>query len=245
MINIAVCDDDASFARFLATQIRELWAIKIPDSVALGDLAVFSGAAALGSYADGDKALNIVFLDIDMPDKDGFAAASELKVRFPDVVIIFVSSYENYVYSSFEYSPFRFLRKSHLGEELPKALVQAVEKCMLDGRVISFDTTEGEQLVRLRDILYIESQKNYYIIREIAGHVVKCRGTMSEAEAKLEGGDMFRVHSGYLVNMANVASIKNATEVRMISGECLPIARGRFAEFRDAYMKFTRRRIGV
>ena len=65
---------------------------------------------------------DIVFLDIDMPEMNGFDIAKILNNIRPDITIIFVSSFDNFVFESFEYHPFRFVRKSNLKEDIDSAL---------------------------------------------------------------------------------------------------------------------------
>ena len=71
-----------------------------------------------------------------MPSINGFDLSKVLCEKHPGLIIIFVSSYEDFVYSSFEYCPFRFLRKTHLNDELEITLSKAIEKlCLI--RIVS------------------------------------------------------------------------------------------------------------
>lgn len=242
MLTIAVCDDNPQFAHRLTQKLRELCAYHIPDRIDCRITPAFGSGEDVLTYLR-EHAINVLFLDIDMPGMNGFRLASGLRETSPDTIIIFVSAYEDFVYSSFEYAPFRFLRKSHLEEELPDTLQKVVEKCILDSEALPFETTEGEMLLRLKDIMYFEGEKNYYNIHMTQGIVYRCRGTMTSVEAMVKKYDFFRVHASCMVNHEHIRSIRDEGSVYMKNGALISVSRRKMTEFREAYMQFTRRRL--
>ena len=147
MLTIAVCDDNPQFARQLTARLRELCAHVLPERADCRITAAFSSGEEVLRYLR-DSSIHVLFLDIDMPSMGGFELASRLKEAAPDTLVIFVSAYDDFVYSSFEYAPFRFLRKSHLEEELPVTLQKVVEKCLMDSETLTFPTVEGVLTIR-------------------------------------------------------------------------------------------------
>ena len=113
MITIAVCDDDRLFAAKLKEKIRYLCACRLPERIECHVEEEFCSGSDVLVYLE-NHPINILFLDIDMPEMSGFTIAEQLNRKYPDTLLLFVSAHEQFVYSSFEYSPFRFLRKSHL-----------------------------------------------------------------------------------------------------------------------------------
>jgi DNA-binding LytR/AlgR family response regulator len=178
-----------------------------------------------------------------MPGISGFELAERLNVFSPDTVIIFVSAYEEFVYSSFEYCPFRFLRKTHLAQELPDTLRKVTEKCLTDKAVLLFNTVDGEAALRLKDILFFEGQKNYYFIHTASGTVYKCRGTMDSVEELMENRGFFRVHAAFIVNLEHIESVDGSGFILMKSKKTVSLSKRRMPAFKDSYMKFLRRRI--
>ncbi len=240
MITIAVCDDNLQFARTLTKSIRTLCATAIPERIVCHIAAEFTSCDDVLRYLEYNT-INILFLDINMPTRTGFDLAEKLGRQYPDVIIIFVSAYENFVYSSFEYSPFRFLRKSHLEQELPNAFVKAVESCMSKEETLVFSTTEGDVSVRAKDIYYFEGQKNYYIIH-CDGINHKCRGTISEVEEITKNLDFYRIHAAYVVNITNIDRIVSPGSLQMKNNDVLTVSQRKLSGFKETYMKFTRRR---
>lgn len=46
-----------------------------------------------------------------MPDVSGLEVAKKLRQKHLDIILIFISAYEQYVFESIEYNPFRYIRK--------------------------------------------------------------------------------------------------------------------------------------
>ncbi|MBQ8392224.1 MAG: response regulator transcription factor [Clostridia bacterium] len=242
MINIAVCDDNMQFATLLTQHLKKLCAYKIPQRVDCRFAPTFSSAKDVLEYLK-DNTIDVLFLDIDMPETNGFKLAEMLCESHPDTIIIFVSSYEEFVYSSFEYCPFRFLRKAHLTQELDITLQKVIEKCILNNETILFDTTDGDIVLRVRDIIFFEGQKNYYIINTVSGAQYKCRGTMESVEGLTSCYDFFRIHSAYVINHEHIESVNSNGYLVMKNKKILNISKRRMSAFKDAYMQFIRRRI--
>lgn len=241
MLTIAVCDDNPQFAHQLTTKLRRLCALQLPDRIDCRITPTFGSGEDVLHYAQ-EHPIKILFLDIDMPQMNGFCLAAELKKVSPDTIIIFVSAYEDFVYSSFEYAPFRFLRKSHLEEELPITFEKVIEKCIFDNETMIFETTEGEIILKLQDIMYFEGEKNYYTIKMFSEKTYRCRGTMSSVEERISKYDFFRVHSAFIVNEEHIQSIHNEGYLKMKNGVVINISRRKMQTFRESYMQFTRRR---
>jgi len=179
-------------------------------------------------------------LDIDMPNMSGFDVARKLCKDYPHIKIVFMSAYDNFVYSSFEYYPFAYLRKSHLAKELPKVLKRIVEKMNETNRQLSVLTTDGMKKIDIKSILYVESTRNYFTIHMIHEKEYVCRGTLSSFEREVVGCDFFRIHSAFLVNLEHVEKILENGFV-LVKNETLPIAQKRAKEFKSVYMDFIRR----
>ena len=131
MIKIAICDDNLKFSQIFYKKIKS---ITNNDCMVLPPF--FEGTEVIEYLKI--NSINILFLDIDMPKINGFDLAKILCEKYPDIIIIFVSAYEDFVYSSFEYCPFRFLRKSHLNDELKTTLEKAIEKIIINDKAKLF-----------------------------------------------------------------------------------------------------------
>lgn len=240
MIRIVICDDDPCFAATLTDGLTAL-AAKYEGDLDLKIGPTFTSPELVLSFME-QMDFDIIFLDIDMPKITGFELASRISEKNPKTLIIFVSAYDNFVYQSFAYNPFRFLRKLHLKEELPSAFDKAIEKCLSETQALSFISTEGNVTLRPSEVLYFENDKNYYNIYCENGAVYKCRGTIKALEGVCTDKRFFRVHSAYIVNLEHIAETQNSSTVIMKNGTVISVPSPRRAEFKEAYMKFVRRR---
>lgn len=241
MIRIVICDDNPIFASALSDNITSLCAKTVPDELDCRVGPVFSSAELVLAYLE-INTINIIFLDIDMPRISGFDLAETISKKYPETLIIFVSAYDNFVYSSFAYSPFRFLRKSHLKDELPIAFRKAIEKCMCKSLVLDFHSTDGMISIRSDDIIYFECDKNYYTVFCNSGTKYRCRGTINSLEEKCADSRFIRIHSAYIVNLEHIHKVMDNNFVILSNGQNIAISRRRQKEFKDAYMLFVRRR---
>lgn len=239
MINIIFCDDNSQFLSVLPALVRT----ECQKYIFQGDDFVIG--PALGS---GEEAINhikehhvdVLFLDIDMPHMSGFDTARRLCKEHPQIKIVFMSAYDNFVYSSFDYYPFAYLRKSHLKEELPKVIERIVEKMNETDKHLTVLTTDGMKKINVQSILYVESTRNYFTIHLIHEKEYVCRGTLSSLEKEIEKCDFFRVHSAFLVNLEHVEKIHENGFV-LVKNKTLPIAQKRAKAFRCVYMNYIRR----
>lgn len=241
MIRIAVCDDDPSFAATLSDNLSELCARYADDDLDCRVGPIFTSAKLVLSFLE-TNTIDMLFLDIDMPEMSGFELAGIIAEKYPKTIILFVSAYDNFVYSSFTYSPFRFLRKLHLKEELPSALEKAIEKCVSETQGLSFNSTSGYITLRPSEILFFENSKNYYNICCDSGVTYKCRGTIKALESVCTDKRFIKVHSAYIVNLEHVAEVDEGARITMRDGTLINIAQPRRREFKEAYMQYVRRR---
>lgn len=238
MINIAVCDDQMAYMIQLVKKIKTICSKRFSDQIDCKAQDGFRSAEGVINYLE-HNTINILFLDIEMEKMSGFELAAILNKRFPEMIIIFVSAYENHVYSAFEYSPFRFLRKTHIDEELEPALIAAVDKYLSDSKTTVFNTVSGPIKLRLNDILYFESAGNYVLIITKSGKNYKIRTTITQMNDCVKNDGFFMIHQTYIINMENVDHIDGSSFVIMKNKEKLPVSHRNASDFKKAFMSFT------
>ena len=110
-ILIYICDDETEFRNLLQERIRCLFFHFCPGLKC--DIQIFeSGEQLVKSYRN--RRADAVFLDICMPDMDGFQVSKEIKMQQEDAIIIYVTGYDDTVYRVWDFQPFWFVRKSKM-----------------------------------------------------------------------------------------------------------------------------------
>lgn len=241
MLTIAVCDDNTDFAMMLWRRIYSLCTTLMPENIDHNMLAPFLSGKELLSHIE-KAPVNILFLDVDMPDLSGFQVAEKIRQLNDKTLIIFVSAFDEFVYDSFDYSPFRFIRKNHLQTDLAPTFQKAIDRYIAKGHVIEFETVEGPMIFRIADIVYIESARNYISLHMLSGEEYKCRSTLTEAETRLRGNSFYRVHSAFLINLLQVEKTDYKSAV-MRGGHTITLSRRKAEEFEQKYLEMLRRRL--
>lgn len=177
MIKIYICDDDPDFLKIIK---------KAVDNCILNsqfndfeyDVVLFDDPNTTIKKINENQP-NIIFLDIDMPKTGGFDIAENIGENQSDTIIIFVTSHDNYVFSSFRYRPFRFIRKTHLLEELDEALESALQELLCGNKYLELESKYFNEKILLSNIIYFESKRNYAEITTASGQKYMYRSTIS------------------------------------------------------------------
>lgn len=217
-MHIAICDDDVKFA-------EELKSLADDGFAALNTQADFSVYNDGATFVREIPKCDAVFLDIDMPGINGFEVAEKINC-IGDSFIVFVTSYDELVYSSIKFRPFRFIRKSHLKSELPEA-VAALNSAILKrtaGKRFKLRTKTTDIFLNVGEIKYLETFGHWIRVYLQSGKMLECYGSLVDMEERLSGLDFVRTHKSYLVNCRYVYSIARG-RVILIDNTELPLSR--------------------
>lgn len=232
-MEIAICDDEKTVRELLGEKARNLY----PE-------------AELKFYKTGDELLvreqqpDILFLDIQMPGKDGMKTAKELREKWKNTILIFVTAIEDYVFQAFDVGAFHYLVKPFTDEKFYEVLTHAVNQLKdrnnLDKpeKYMMINSGGSHIKILLRDIVYAEVFNRKVIIHKRDG-MVEYYGKLSELE-KSVGEDFFRPHRSYLIHFKYVIKY-NAASITMKNGT-VPIAKANFSEFVQKYLQYNRRK---
>jgi two-component system LytT family response regulator len=192
----------------------------------------------------------LLFLDVQMPDGDGFDALSQLKTEAMPYVI-FTTAYDQYALQAFDANALDYLLKPFDERRFAKALERAKARIALaeeastatalvnslktmamerNGRERFVIKTEGRLLfLKLGEIDWLEAASNY--VRLHVGQAsYLTRSTMSEVEQKLAGSRFIRIHRSIIVNADRIKEVRpcNSGEfiVTLVDKKDLPASRG-------------------
>ena len=227
-MRIAICDDEKIITEHLRTLIME----RLPGVKT--DLFL-SGKELLSS----DKYYDIIFLDVEMPEPDGFETARLLRARDRGEILIFLTGHRDMVYEAFKVNTFRYLLKPIQEEDLFEALdaaKQQLEKTdkRQEEASIFIQSNGVHTRIKVRDIIMAE-----VFDRTIS---LKCENGTFDYYGKLkeltEKTDemFFCPHRSFLINLAYVESY-DAHKIRLKGGNIAILSKKKYPEFVKAYMK--------
>lgn len=225
MIRAAICDDEL----LMLEQMHSIVQSTFLDNQLPCELSSFQSGIKL-LVAHHQQPFDIIFLDILMPDCNGFDVAKEIRAISDKTLLLFVTSQDELVYDSFHYHPFYFLRKGD-GSTFAESLSETVRKIVdfiKRNRVIALRLDSGEfRMICLQDILFIASRRNFVDYHLVSGEYIPIREPLNETQAKLDAYGFVRIHKQYVVNMSKIQkiAISKSSEVVLISSKALPIGR--------------------
>jgi two-component system LytT family response regulator len=230
-----VVDDEPLARSNLAVLLR-----RDPEIEMIGECS--SGAEALLSIRD--KNPDLLFLDVQMPECDGFDVLEMLGRDLPPAVV-FVTAYDQFALRAFEAGALDYLLKPFDDMRFDRALSRAKER--LSGRRspahhdrLVIKETGQVSFVRITDIDWIEAA-DYYTCLHVGAKTHLLRRSMSELERELDAATFCRIHRSSIVNIERVRGMKlnpdGEYEVVLNSGVQLRLSRG--------YRKQTQSRLGV
>lgn len=233
MLTIAICDDEKKILDELKTSVEEI----LRKHSKQGKILLFD--SAIDFYENYNKTLiDILLLDIDMPDISGMKLAKELSLAEQDIVFAFVTNQEALVYQSFECHPFAFLRKDYLKEELESTLLRMIDTVCSKAQTYSFSYRGVINKVLIEDIIYFESDLNYVKL-VTTKEVYRYRETLSNLCELFYGKKFLRIHKGFLLNMNYIYSIRQE-EVELTNHTVLPIGRTNREAVKNQLFRFLR-----
>lgn len=187
-----------------------------------------------------DISYDLVFLDIQMPELDGFNAARELKSRNSKVVIFFVTAFNEYQDDAMDLQVFRFFEKPFDVKRLYSSLDKAME--YIDGAYVDvFIYNNGEhKRILVDDIIYIknENRKTYFYTKD--GELI-VRESIEEWTDNLPTTFFYRVHKSFLVNFHYVTKY-SYSELYLNETIRIPIAPRKQTEVHKAWFNYLKRR---
>jgi len=170
-----------------------------------------------------EKRADLVFLDIRMPEKDGFQFIEQMSGLGLDPGIIFVSAHDNYVIQAIRNSVFDYILKPITGEEVHQALERFREKGKKEpgkevrrlmemlrqsapGKV-KLNTRSGYILINPQEVVYCKADGNYTHIQLVNGNYELTTQNLGTIEEFLLPGGFFRASRSYLLNLRYLARV--------------------------------------
>ena len=225
-MRFAICDDE----RVHINELEEYFAQK--EDLQIESEPFESGEALLDAYKQGQQSFDALFVDMEMGGMNGIETANAIRTIDERVIIVFVTSHEEYAIDCFQFSPLRFLKKPLQPEKMNEAL-QAIEQQLSKKRVV-VHLNFGKEQYRLYedDIIYLESH-NHKIDIYTVDETYVVNKNLNEMEDTLSANVFARAHKAFLVNLRYVRKIKGNEIYLRQCEHTIPLGR----VYKSAFMK--------
>ena len=159
----------------------------------------------------------LVFLDISMPDGDGFEVIE--KVEFKNFQVIFSTAYDQYAIRAFEVAALHYILKPVNPDDLVESLkrFESIEEENLSDKIsilseaiketptrLILPTSNGMHVIQVENIVRCESSNNYTTFFLIDKKRIVVSKSIQIYERLLESSNFCRIHNKNLVNLKYV-----------------------------------------
>jgi two-component system LytT family response regulator len=173
-----------------------------------------SGAEAIARIRSAKPEL--VFLDVQMPECDGFDVLEQLGQNLPSA-IVFVTAYDHYALRAFEAGALDYLLKPFDNARFEQALDRAKQKITLKRNIsrsvsprpdrLAIKSVGQVEFVKLSEIDWIEAA-DYYASLHVGSKTHLLRRSIMELEQELDPEVFCRIHRSTIVNLRRVQSLR-------------------------------------
>jgi DNA-binding LytR/AlgR family response regulator len=170
-----------------------------------------------------------VFLDISMPEVDGFAVARRLP---PATLVVFTTAHDQHALRAFEVNALDYLVKPVRAEDLSRALDKLARR--RGGLRITSRIGDRTHVIELDRVTHFQAEdKLTYALTHDHSYVVE--ESIAALEERHAGDGFFRIHRATLVRLTAIAEmLANPPRVRLRdSDQVLPVARDRARALKD------------
>lgn len=233
-MNIAICDDDIHAIGLMERLVDTAFAGRKESY----SCKTFLSGDRLLEYLDGSlPEFQIYLLDIEMSGTDGLEAATQIRKRDSDAIIIFITSHTELMPAAFRVLAFQYIIKPVHEEKTIGILLSALHWLEQRKSVYQYIVNKQSQTLNLSQIEYIESIGRKVSIHTVDGETREYYGTLKEAAKKVEGLLFARPHNSYIVNLDHSRRLRSDM-ITMNGGAEIPISAKYHASFHNAYRDF-------
>lgn len=231
MLHILICDDEKALRSDLRKITQTCLQLKGLDY----RISEFSSGEELLRDFQEKRDQQILFLDIEMSGISGMEAARQLRRRDASLVIIFVTSYPDFVFQGYDVKALNYILKPYDREKISLVLDDALER--LDAEKDScFLLEQRSSTIRLpfKDIRYFFSQR-HEVHAVTADADYSFYGKLSDLKQQLP--ECFvRIHNRYLINLRHLTALSGDQAV--LDKDTLPVSRSCRQEALAAYARY-------
>lgn len=219
MINIAICDDDKNCANDIRSMINKT---KLKDI----DYKIFEFNCAEDLLINYNTIkANIIFMDIVIGKFNGVEVIEKIRQIDSDVIVIFVTSYSNYVVKALRVGAFQYLTKPIDYKDFEKDFLRAIDVFKNNNIVYEFWAQKNTFIKKIKDIYCVEVMNKRITIhleKEVYEEDERC--TLRKKEEIFLPHYFVKCHKSYLVNMWKIKAISKDSII-LNNDKKIPISR--------------------
>jgi two-component system LytT family response regulator len=159
---------------------------------------------------------DLIFLDVEMPEMDGFNFLNHFPNR--DFEVIITTAHTEYAVQAVRQSAIDFLLKPVIIDELKQAVDRLNQKLLAKEKStkatypklnaqfdkIPVPSLRGISFLPIHNILYLSSEGNYTTLYTEGGHKIVSSRNLGDYETLLENLNFYRIHNSTIINLVHI-----------------------------------------
>jgi two-component system LytT family response regulator len=235
VIKTIIIDDELNAREFLEKILKRYFADKF--IICAKCSSVDEGISSIKEYNP-----DLVFLDIQMPEKNGFELLKEINPA--NFEVVFTTAFSEYAIKAIKHSAFDYLLKpinyidllstikrfetvvkENQKEKRIELLLNNLGNTSTDFQKLTIPTENGFTLINKSNILFAKASDNYCLIHLVDGNVITASKTLKNIEELITETYFFRVHKSFLVNLNYIKHFyKSDMEVELLNSNRIPVS---------------------
>lgn len=234
MIKVLICDDDTTITQKV---------YKLIDHFSKKHKIQFDVFCENSSenILKNAKTYDIAIIDIEMPGANGIKISENLKSQNPDIIVIILTSFSNYLDSAMKIHVFRYLSKPIDTHRFLNNFKDALAEFHLISKNIVVTNKDEVHLVKTKNILYIENQKRSSLIHTTHGSFITDKKPKELLQMIDQDNCFIYSHNSIIVNLQNVIDF-NRQEIILRKNDketvSTYISQRKYSSFKKAFFNF-------
>ncbi|MCH5264501.1 MAG: LytTR family transcriptional regulator DNA-binding domain-containing protein [Lachnospiraceae bacterium] len=231
LCRIGICEDDELYRNYLTKIIRKC--VLTEDKVGI---FFYSDGSSLFS-ASNRKELDILFMDVQLPDGDGNAFMERFRKENTKALVSFCTNMGTPAADTFKMNIYRYIRKDEGKEKVEKQVAEVIEEYMRRCQYQEFHAGPDKIYLEVPDIMYCEKQKRGTLIHMDGNREVLVSEHLSDIYESIHPHGFACPHGSYIVNMEYITGV-NKRMLRLTDDEELGIAPRKWKQFQEDFRNF-------
>lgn len=223
-MKIAIIDDEQEFGFILKEELIKLYPLAQIDIFFSACLEFF------------DNQYDIVFLDVMLGLYKSFEYGEKILELHPDVILVYISSLNDFVYESYKQKSFFFVRKEKLNDDLTEFYKKYTKYMSHNSANITIPYAAQDIVLLQHDIIYIISDKNKINIYTQTS-VYTIYMSLKKVMTLLDEKNFYRLNSFTIINFNHILKF-DKKRIMMSNGDEMKFTRNSEVPFVNAYLRY-------
>lgn len=208
-----MCDDDERQLLLMKNCLEEYFNQQKVEYM----LKCFNNVKSVVEYTDKEQA-DVYFLDIELADGNGVKLAKHLRRQDKKAIIVFITSYVEFMSEAFEVHAYHYLTKPVTDEALCGVLDSIIEYLGYSKSKFFFKFDKETYSINYENIVLFSSERRMNQIISVDG-IYAYYGSFQELERQLAGTRFVRIRKNIIINMDYITTVDGNTIYYEIPGK--------------------------